>query len=76
MLFLGGLAETGGSVFIGLSFAHSSLIVRSSFAQGSNRKIFCLGYVGFLLILRCDILGCASSLTMLKARTEKISVGG
>ena len=51
MLFLGGLAETGGSVFIGLSFAHSSLIVRS------------------------DILSCASSLTILKAQTENFSVG-
>ena len=52
MLFLGGLAEIGGSVFIGLSFAHSSLIVRS------------------------DILSCASSLTMLKVRIEKFSVRG
>ena len=51
MLFWGGLAETGGSVFIDLSFAHSSLIVRS------------------------DILSCASSLTILKAQTEFFSVG-
>ena len=51
MLFLGGLAEIGGSVFIGLSFAHSSLILRSSFAQGSNRKIFCWGIAKSLVRL-------------------------
>ncbi len=43
MLFLGGLTEAEGSFTRGLYFAHSSLIVRSSFAEGSNRKIFCWG---------------------------------
>ena len=43
MLFLGGLAEAEGSFTRGLYFAHSSLIVRSSFAEGLNRKIFCWG---------------------------------
>ena len=41
MLFLDGLAERGGLGDVGLSFAHSSLIVRSSFAERLNRKIFC-----------------------------------
>ena len=49
MLFLGGLAEMEGLGFVGLSFAHSSLIVRLSFAQGSNRKFFCWGMLGFRL---------------------------
>ena len=47
ILFLGVLVERGGLMFVGLSFAHSSLIVRSSFAQGLNRKIFCFEYAGF-----------------------------
>ena len=74
MLFLGGLTEAEGSFTRGLSFAHSSLIVRSSFAEGSNRKFFCWGMLDFRSFFvtysaapaRCDILGCASSPTMLK----------
>ena len=51
MLFLGGLAEIGGVELAGLSFAHSSLILRSSFAQGSNRKNFCWGMAKSLVRL-------------------------
>gem|GEM_PF-3281181 len=43
MLFLCILAEMGGAEGVGLSFAHSSLILRLSFAQGSNRNFFCWG---------------------------------
>ena len=45
MLFLCVLVEMGGAEGVGLSFAHSSLIVRLSFAEGLNRKIFCWGMV-------------------------------
>ena len=63
ILFLGGLAERGGFVFAGLSFAYSSLIVRLTFAQRSNRKNFCLRIAGILFIVR-DIFGCESWLTI------------
>ena len=57
MLFLGGLADSKDLVIVCSSFAHSSLIVRSSFAQGSNRKFFCLGIdKNFVRLTYCLII--------------------
>ena len=50
MLFLCVLVEMGGAEGVGLSFAHSSLIVRLSFAESLNRKNFCFGDVKFQVL--------------------------
>ena len=57
MLFLGSLAELENLVIECLYFAHSSLIVRSSFAEGLNRKIFCWGIDKNFVRLTCSPFG-------------------